>query len=92
MKHHINVRWIVLLALCFAMTVFATSCNFKDFMASMPWAKDKAPAGTSEPAADEEDGPSTPIKDETPVPTVEHKGEMSDDDFIKGSWGDTSER
>ena len=32
-----------------------------------------------------------PPKEEVTVPNVEYKDEMSDDDFIKGSWGDTSE-
>ena len=66
----------------------------------MPWAKED-PAETSDTAND--DTSKTPDQTETPeattkpkeeivVPDVEHKGEMSDDDFIHGTWGETSEK
>ena len=97
MKHHLNVRVVVLLALCLSMIVLSTSCGLKTWLEEdAPWVKkDAQTAETSETVDnDETDKPTTTTKpkDETPVPDVEHKDEMSDDDFIHGSWGDTSER
>lgn len=88
-----NLRKFVLLVLSLAMLALATSCE-------MPWAKED-PAETSDTAND--DTSKTPDQTETPeattkpkeeivVPDVEHKGEMSDDDFIHGTWGETSEK
>ena len=94
MKHRFNVRLIVLAALCLMMTVFAASCTFEEIMDSMPWAKDKQ-VETVEPVdSNTGDTPVTTTKpdDKVPVPDVEHKDEMSDDDFIKGTWGETSEK
>ena len=81
---YMNVRAIILLVLCFAMIALTTSCGLfgdktpDDTSASIEESSEKAPA-TSAP------------KKENTVPTVEYKDEMSDDDFIKGSWDNPSE-
>ena len=97
-----NVRAIVLLVLSLAMLTLATSCSFEELMASMPWAKDDS-AETSDTTltGDSNETPDTTTvpgetttkpKEEIPVPDVEHKEEMSDDDFIHGTWGETSQK
>ena len=96
-----NVRAIVLLVLSLATLTLATSCSFEELMASMPWAKDEPaePSDTTLPGDTGEipdvttvPSATTKPKEEIPVPDVEHKGEMSDDDFIHGTWGETSQK
>ena len=85
---HMNVRAMILLVLCFAMIALTTSCGLfgektpDETSASIEEESDKAPAETST---------TTKPKEETRVPNVEYKDAMSDDDFIHGSWDDSSE-
>ncbi len=97
---HMNVRAILLLVLSLAMIVLTTSCGLKTWLdEKAPWvdkSDDTDPVENSDDkVSDEDDGKGTSATTkpaEPPVPEVEYKSEMSDDDFIKGSWGDTSEK
>lgn len=93
---HTNVRAIVLLVLCLAMVALTTSCGLKTWLEEKaPWVDkgDDTSDTTVDNSSDETPAnTTTKPKEEVTVPNVEYKDAMSDDDFIKGSWGDTSER
>ena len=98
---HMNVRTILLLVLSLAMIALTTSCGLKTWLdEKAPWVdqnddSDSIEDGKDDESSDKDDGKGTSATTkpaEPPVPEVEYKDEMSDDDFIKGSWGDTSEK
>jgi hypothetical protein len=82
------------MVLCLAMIALTTSCGLKSLFKGEDAAEDTSVTTVQnggDETPDEDDTTTTNKPQAETVPNVEHKGEMSDDDFIKGTWGDTSE-